>query len=721
MTASPNPRSLEPHIRAGHCLMPLRKGTKAPADKNWLRKPYAAFDPRAHMEAGGNVGVRLTAEQLVVDIDPRNMPDGRDTFAEMCAALSLDPSGWPCVHTGGGGGGRHYYLRKSSDTPVRAKLEAFPGVDFKTLGGQVVAAGSLHPDTRLLYKWDPFEDAAEQAPAAPAALLGAVRKQAGEGRGWRGGERLRAGAVGLDAGGPRPGELPRQRQLAGVDDGLPPRHRRCRAGGVRGLVRARSRLRRRRRAGPRALGQPQRRPGRRARVTYKTLHKLLRDAGHEDLMPRVAAADDFLDDLPAEETASAPAARRLAGLRDWVWVVDATKFVRRADTKRFKPDQWNSLHADLADGNLLNHVWKGKTPVRRFESLVFIPGQPEELDGGRYNIWWPSGVEARRGDTSALERHMDLLLPDATERGYLLDYLHFLVVRPEVKIHFALLLQGEQGTGKSAIGKLLARTIGERNVVVPSNAEVNSNWTAWQEGAQLAIVEELMTSGRLELANRLKPVITDEKLRIEDKHQPLYSIPNHLNLLCFTNHEDAVRLEKGDRRWLVLFSPMQPQPEEYYDRLFAWIESDDGAAAFRHMLEQRVPALNPKGRAPSTGGKAEMREASLSQLEAEVKEWADGGGGPFRQDLFRMKDVTAVLSREARGSTRNLNAAVSKALKELGAVRHTRNTNDDGLPVLTLYSIRDHVRWTAEGPVERARAYLKMRGLTPEEFAMTEG
>jgi hypothetical protein len=48
--------------------------------------------------------------------------------------------------------------------------------------------------------------------------------------------------------------------------------------------------------------------------------------------------------------------------------------------------------------------------------------------------------------------------------------------------------------------------VGKPNVVRPSNDEMISKWTRWMEVAQLAVVEELMTLGRLEVSNRLKPV-----------------------------------------------------------------------------------------------------------------------------------------------------------------------------------------------------------------------
>jgi hypothetical protein len=42
---------------------------------------------------------------------------------------------------------------------------------------------------------------------------------------------------------------------------------------------------------------------------------------------------------------------------------------------------------------------------------------------------------------------------------------------------------------------ILRKIIGKRNCVEPSNDEVTSKWSGWQEGAQLAIISELM--GRL--------------------------------------------------------------------------------------------------------------------------------------------------------------------------------------------------------------------------------
>ena len=97
---------LRPHLNAGHDLIPLHKWDsrdgdgkprgKAPRDPGWPGLGYAAIDWRAHMECGGNVGVRLRDTDLVIDVDPRHFEDiwdSTDPFSELVLQLGLDRAG----------------------------------------------------------------------------------------------------------------------------------------------------------------------------------------------------------------------------------------------------------------------------------------------------------------------------------------------------------------------------------------------------------------------------------------------------------------------------------------------------------------------------------------------------------------------------------------------------------------------------------------------------
>lgn len=702
-----DPEALNAHVAAGHDLIPI--DGKRPVKNGWRRMP--ALTPKeamARLSAGKNVGVRLRDTDLVIDVDPRNFVGGVDSFADLAVDFGLPDA--PFVRTGGGG--FHHYYQKPADMAVLNELAGYPGVEFKSLGRQVVAAGSVHPNGRPYgLDDDVLALSLRDAPEATTALLDAIARPS-----------VAASAIG--SGEITPEQL--ERLLSKLDvyaynrrhgdwlNIMMAAHHGTDGAGIDEFVAWSL-------GDADYAGDEDRIRGRWATlsikpdcVTLATLLKALSDAGHgafiEEVL-RAPAVEDFPNDidLPVE-----PAKRKsMAVWDDWVWVVEPYQFVRRSDTAKFRTEQWKSLYANLKpDGDILNAIWKNNVRMRKFEKLVYLPEAdefPDGEDGGRYNIWRKSGVEGVPGDVTIFLDHMAYLFPDEAERAHVLDYLALLVQRPADKIHFALLVRGTQGTGKSWIGNLMERIVGSRNTVRPSNDEVTSLWTAWMEGAQLAVIEELMTLGRKEVANRLKPAITDPTLRIEQKHCSIYSIPNCLNFLCFTNHEDALPIEHGDRRWLVVFSPAVKRDEAYYRRLFSYL-GDGGAAFVKHWLAERRVALNPHGVAPATVGKEAMRRLGMGDAEAFLLDLFESGGPPFDFDLVRLDDLVDVVPSALRGRS-SLRARLSKWLKEeIGAVDQSRYTKADrNRPAYQLWSVRDHDRWREVGAAGRIDAFMAFR------------
>ncbi len=157
-------------------LIPLTKGGKRPLDRNWTERIPDFNRLRRLVSAGHNYGVRLDASLLVVDVDPRHFDDGDDPFTRLCADAGLDPEDYPTVRTGGGG--LHVFMSKPRNRRVSGKLPGYKGIDFKTKGGQVVAAGSVHPETGKAYEWDSINDLSDPPPPAPDALLDLIGRKA---------------------------------------------------------------------------------------------------------------------------------------------------------------------------------------------------------------------------------------------------------------------------------------------------------------------------------------------------------------------------------------------------------------------------------------------------------------------------------------------------------------------------------------------------------------
>lgn len=183
-------------------LIPLRRHDKMPADKRWQERAYGQSEVLERARRDGlNLGVRLPADVVVVDVDPRNFPEGRDSLAELAAAFGLDLTSAPHVLTGNlTHPGHHFYFRKPTGAVLLDSVDGFAGVELKSLGRQVVAAGSVHP-TGGLYRWASDSPPLPDMPDLPAKLVEAARRpdrKRGTGAGEITAEQLAASLEHLD-------------------------------------------------------------------------------------------------------------------------------------------------------------------------------------------------------------------------------------------------------------------------------------------------------------------------------------------------------------------------------------------------------------------------------------------------------------------------------------------------------------------------------------------
>ncbi|WNO48506.1 hypothetical protein [Achromobacter phage SE2] len=154
---------------AGFSLIPLNSNPadkhyrKRPRDKAWRATNYRMEDLQASFKNNCAIGARVPAGVVVIDVDVKPGQFGLQSLQKILDAASMEISdltqgSW--VKTGSGG--FHYYFALPEGLEkVGATVPELPGIDFRGLGYQVVAPGSINASGGA-YDWDETTLAFEQ-------------------------------------------------------------------------------------------------------------------------------------------------------------------------------------------------------------------------------------------------------------------------------------------------------------------------------------------------------------------------------------------------------------------------------------------------------------------------------------------------------------------------------------------------------------------------------
>ena len=183
-----------------------------------------------------------------------------------------------------------------------------------------------------------------------------------------------------------------------------------------------------------------------------------------------------------------------------------------------------------------------------------------------------------------------------------MDFIAHLVQRPHERVNHALLITSEaKGIGKSTLGTVIRKLVGERNAHAVQSKDLKSRFDDWLMGKLVVQVDEIYEHGNWDLANKLKPLITEPSVSVNVKCSPQISVHNFARFIIFSNHSAPIDIEEGDRRYFVFESHAQPRYTDYYDDLNAFIDSTEGLASIYSWLKQRdISAFRPYAAPPVT-------------------------------------------------------------------------------------------------------------------------
>jgi len=253
------------------------------------------------------------------------------------------------------------------------------------------------------------------------------------------------------------------------------------------------------------------------------------------------------------------------------------------------------------------------------DQMVFNPGLP--FDDNAYTINRFMGYRLTRFDfkmgsmgakAELIYRHIDEVLLDResnASRAFFFGWLNRLLNNPGPLTRICVVLYSLPGCGKNIFTHFLRRVIGDEYVYETTEDRLFQKFNSQMENQILVIGNELANRGMTKRnADKLKDLITCESLEVESKGMNSEVVPNYANFILTTNNIDALKVERGDRRFYILeLSSRHCRDADYFNALSAAIEDDEAVREFLTWLHTKYDkeVWNPS-MLPMTAVKQEM-------------------------------------------------------------------------------------------------------------------
>ena len=314
-----------------------------------------------------------------------------------------------------------------------------------------------------------------------------------------------------------------------------------------------------------------------------------------------------------------------------------------------------------------------KAYTGRSTRLAYRPDHKGKLvtdsQSSAINLHAPTQIKSQPGDISPFLEFMDYMFPNPSERREVIRWCATLIARLEIRMEYGLLLVSErQGVGKTTLGAaILAPLVGMGNVAFPTEDQVShSEFNGWIANKRLCVINEIYGGASFKAYHRLKSLITDKDIEVNEKYQRTYTVENWAHILACSNSTKALKVEEDDRRWFYPQVTEDKWPREKFEMFYKWLNSG-GLSIIKDWAEKYGDYVGRGEPAPMTGRKKDLIAASRSEAQQEAVALTEVLVRKKVPIVLAMKDIVGWVRSGVQGKVYDSDLELRKAMKDVGA------------------------------------------------------
>ena len=261
--------------------------------------------------------------------------------------------------------------------------------------------------------------------------------------------------------------------------------------------------------------------------------------------------------------------------------------------------------------------WLSHPLARRYRNTIFRPGADEVVktsEGAYLNSWQEQPCEP--GDVTYFVELTRYLFEDTLADDWMwpIKLLAFKAQNQTKKIPLAMMLIGEQGSGKSLWAKMVTEAFGQYGKV-KSGRDLDQNWNGFIENALVATVDDVSARQMRGNIETLRNWISESRVERIEKYLKNREVDNYCLFIFTTNYRDAGAFAHDDRRFLVVGAPRRSFGADHYNPMWDWVRSKEaGPAIYHYLLNYDLEGWQPPIKAPDTAEKKMAHEEALSDF-----------------------------------------------------------------------------------------------------------
>lgn len=259
-------------------------------------------------------------------------------------------------------------------------------------------------------------------------------------------------------------------------------------------------------------------------------------------------------------------------------------------------DSYENQIVQLHNGRKISKadIWLRAKNRRQYDGISFNPDLKNQ-NSDYYNIWKGLAVAPKKGCCEKLKEHIKKIICSGNQ-----SHFHFvfkwcarLAQEPHKPGETALVLMGEQGTGKNTFVDALGKIFGGHYLPLDNIDQLLGKFNFHLKNAVLIHGNEALWGGNRKEGGKLKAIITERNKIIEGKGRDAIIVPNFTHLIISTNEDWPVHLDNDDRRFFILkVSNKHKEDKTYFKAIHDELEHGGLEAFLFELLQEDLSGFN---------------------------------------------------------------------------------------------------------------------------------